>query len=202
MKAEKEWLSVLFNPQKKKKIILLFMLIIYSFLGCTVSRPLYPKEWSPIVKNAPLESYSGQYNVMLLNILGRESFKNKDLNNCLTEFWISDNQELMFRLKCKNDFDTIPQSSFALKLPDAKIVIKKKEDGILINFHYQSVAGDVLVGPRREYVFLSIAQDGSLVVKKGFWGYGLVMLLIPSGVNEFTWYRFFEDKVEIVKGKN
>jgi len=178
--------------------MLVFLVICLE--SCKAYRPDYPKEWSPIVKNPPLESFSGQYNVMLMSVLKSESCVKEYLNKCLTDFWITDKLELMFSIKCKGD--TLSGSDFSLKSPSYKIVIKKEKDGVLINYRDQHVhGGDVTLGPRGEYVFLTIAQDGSLVVKKGEWFYGLA-LFIPIAYDNYEWYRFLGDKVEIRNGKN
>jgi len=185
---------------RKTVMFLIVVFLVVGFESCGSGRPIYPKEWSPIVKNPPLQSFAGQYNVMLMRVLKSESYSKENLNNCMTDFWITDKLEVMFRSKCKGD--TLSRSDFSLISPSYKIVIKKEKDGVLINYQDQNVhGGDITLGPRGEYVFLTMAQDGSLVVKKGEWFYG-VALFIPVAYDNYEWYRFLGDKVEIRNGKN
>lgn len=178
----------------------MLVFLVSCFESCGAYRPAYPKEWAPIVKNPTLESFSGQYNVLLMSVLKSESYSKENLNKCLTDFWITDKLELMFRMKCKGD--SISRSDVSLKIPSTKkIVIKKEKDGVLINYHDSSVAGSFALGPIGNYVFLTMAQDGSLIVKKGEWFYG-VALFIPVAYDDYEWYRFLGDKVEIRTGKN
>lgn len=89
-----------------------------------------------------------------------------------------------------------------LQKPPGTITVKQKKDGMMIRYSQQAYAGDPLLGPRKTYVLLCRDASGGLVVRSGYWGYGLVMLIIPSGVNHYTWYRFTGSAVEVVGNRD
>jgi hypothetical protein len=167
-----------------------------------VSRPAYPKDWPPIVKNPSIESFSGEYNIMLMEVLGQQEIKiPKKSKDCLFDFSITNDLELMYGLKCKQNDKLKIFPKVQIKLADTKIVVKQKEDEIVINYHYKFAKGQDIVGPSNTYVLLSKASDGSLIVKQGYWTVGLAMFLIPVAGTEYKWYRFSGAKVDVRKGK-
>ena len=176
---------------------LFFVFIINSFMSCSVSKPAYPNDWAPIEEDRPLESYSGQYNALFLTVLGSDSYKQEYLNNCVVDFWISDKLELKFRLKCKDDIDSKNNPIFSLVNQNKKVEIKKEKSGILLN--YRDFKADAWgFESIREYVLLSKAKDGSLIIKKGTLSYGAIFWFIPAEwKEEYVWYRFTGNNVEI-----
>ena len=176
-------------------LILLF--IFNSFIGCSANKLPYPKDWPLIQEDISLESYSGQYNTLLLSILGNDSYKPEYLNNCVVDFWIVNNLELKFRLKCKGEIDSKNNSSFSLVNPNKKVEIKKEKNGILIN--YPDFKADAWgFESIREYILLSKAKDGSLIIKKETLTYGAIFWFIPAEwEKKCVFYRFLGDKVEI-----
>jgi len=120
-------LHVFLKFSKTNSVCLIFLVVVNSLISCSSSKPAFPKEWTPIEEDLPLESYSGQYNFLLLTILGSDFYKQDNVNNCLVDFWINDNLEFKFRLKCKDDIDSKNNTIFPLVNPNKKVEIKKEK---------------------------------------------------------------------------
>jgi len=190
-------LAVFLKLVRINSISLIFLFIINIFFSCSAYKSTYPEDWAPTEEDIPLESYSGQYNVLLLSLLRSDSYKQEYLNNCLVDFCINDNLEIKFRLKCKDDKYSKNNTIFSLVDPNKKVEIKKEKNGILIN--YRDFKGDAWgFESIREYVLLSKSKDGSLIIKKGKLSYGAIFWFIPAECKEeYVWYRFTGDAVEI-----
>jgi len=62
--------------------------------------------------------------------------------------------------------------------------IKQKREGIQINYKPRSNAGNLVPGYQREYLILSRARDGSLIVEKVGKVYGLAFMIFPVAFSE------------------
>lgn len=200
--------SAWLNKMIIRKALIPFLLILCnSLLSCVVSRPPYPKDWQPLIRNAPLESFSGQYHPTLIKIISRDTSSKTDIRNCKADFNINDDLAFKLITKCTDHSHNLIYSGnnddklLTENLNTTKISVRNKKKGILIKYKTPS-AGNPLVGFSKEYTLLSKSNDGSLIIKNGNWAYGLVFFIIPVGVNEYIWYRLHDNTVDIRKKEN
>ena len=195
---------LLFFVKHQKRIFfgLGFGMMLCVLSSCFVSRPAYPKTWPSITNEVAFLSNSGKYNIKLLSVLGNNDYMDSQFAECSTSFLVTEDNQLQFSIHCKDSIPKDQSFNFILEVPKIRIKVARKKAGLMLNYHDLQIAGDPLVGPRKYYFLFSLANDGSLIVKRGEWFYGMAMLLIPVAVNEYEWYRFTQDqKVEVVSGK-
>lgn len=73
-----------------------------------------------------------------------------------------------------------------------------KKKGLVLIYHPNNTAGSLMVGPDVTYCRMSMLTDGSMVMKKGNWFFGLVIFLIPTYGSEYKWVRITRDSISIV----
>jgi hypothetical protein len=112
----------------------------------------------------------------------------------MAELAINAGTDLKLLTICRPGTDTAAHPGAVRLQREEKIRIKNKRKGMLV-LHDTPVAGSPLLGPHRRYVYLSKASDGCLVVKKGEWAYGL-LLVVPFWYNQYNFFRICQDKFE------
>jgi hypothetical protein len=171
--------------------------VLSGFGACMSSRPPYPADWPARLEHTPPAAYSGNYSGTLIPHLNRQALPTEDSLHCSTDFQISPRLDIRYRLQCENHPDSLSHALLALNDPNARIKIREKRKGLLLLYKPLHTAGNPIAGIQREYILLSKATDGSLILKEGAWAYGLIFLIFPTGINEYAWYRIGERSVEM-----
>jgi hypothetical protein len=182
------------NLPSKAGPYLLYGLMLFLGLSCKVNRPQYPPQWAPLLQNTPAEAYSGIYPISLAHLLldKKPGFWAQD--TFISELTSSAGPDLKLRVMYRPGADTAAHLRPADQQGEEKFRVKNKRKGLLVLYD-NAIAGSPLLGPHRRYVQLSKASDGCLVVKKGEWAYGL-LLVVPFWYNVYDFYRICLDTVE------
>lgn len=191
---------------KRAGIFLFISLNFINITSCVISRPPFPRDWSPRIKNASVQSFSGEYHPAFMKIISRDSLGLFDDLNCTALFQIDDDLGFTINPQCTdysdNNVSVYRKSNddwlISGDLNARRISVRRKNKGILMRYH-SSVAGNPLAGFSKEYILLSRSNDGSLIIRDGYWAYGVVFFIIPIGINRYIWYRIRNDSAETVK---
>lgn len=176
----------------------LFVLLLFVSFSCISGKPTYPNLWSPRVLDVSNVDYSGRYNATLIQLLLGDPLSKIDSTGCPFHFIIN-SKEIKYRLACPNQTDSLSMAFVPIFNPDFTMTFKQKSEGLQIIFKPIQNAGNPVAGFQKEFVLLSKARVGSLIVEKVAKVYGLTFMIFPVAASEYFWYRFYVGKVEILE---
>ena len=185
MKRHNEAMTIMQLLDQSRIVVIICTLSMIS--SCVVQRPDYPAHWSKINRDSSTKALSGTYHDSLVSVLGYGNLS-EDTRSCKALLQIDDGLGFLLRKRCISGTDTLylpVRQSAAVKLK-----IKKRKGAIRVSYLPVSSAGNPIVGVNKSYVWLYTADDGSLIVRKGAYSYGLVFFLIPMVYNTYQWYQF------------
>ena len=172
------------------------LLLVLSLFSCATGQAKYPENWSTRLETAALD-YSGRYNAALLRLLNVQTLSKEYTTECLYDFIINVN-EIKYRPDCPQISKPNATEYLNLSSPDFKLKYEQKKEGLKITYQPLRNAGNPVAGYQKEYVILSKARDGSLIVEKVGKVYGLAFMIFPVAASEHLWYRFYDGKVEVL----
>lgn len=188
-----------FNVIPRAVFILHFVVFAIMLTSCYVRRPPYPSNWPVISKNQEPSAFNG-YFARGIDTLVEGGFI-KTSTESRDSLYLQVKEDLTIWLASKDS--SIGHPSSIKKYPSAtnsqRVTIRKVPQGLLLRYHLNNTAGSMLLGPDRIYSRLSMLSDGSLLIKKGEWYAGLVMLIFPVYGTEYQWIRVTSSKIEMIE---
>ncbi len=172
-------------------------LVIFSLLSCFTGRPDYPSNWASRLQSPSTADYSGEYNESLLHLLKVSPINLLGTGECTYDY-IIDVTGIKYRPACPSDCDSKSFEYQAITSPDYHLVYRQKKQGLQIIYKPRFKADNPVAGYQREYLILSNAADGSLIVEKVGKVYGLAFMIFPVAASEHLWYRFYDGKIEFL----
>lgn len=171
------------------------LLLVLSLFSCATGQAKYPQNWSPRVETAATD-YSGRYNAALIRLLNVQTLTTGDTTECLYDFIINA-REIKYRPDCPHQNESLYTGYMPLTNADYNLKLEQKKEGLKITYQPLKNAGNPVAGYQKEYVLLSRAMDGSLIVEKVGKVYGLAFMIFPVAASEHLWYRFYDGKVDV-----
>lgn len=171
------------------------LLLVLGLFSCATGQAKYPQNWSPRVETA-VTDYSGRYNAALIRLLNVQTLTTGDTTECLYDFIINA-REIKYRPDCPHQNEFLSSGYMSLTSANYNLKLEQKKEGLKITYQPLKNAGNPIAGYQKEYVLLSKARDGSLIVEKVGKVYGLAFMIFPVAASEHLWYRFYDGEVEV-----
>lgn len=178
------------------------LVILVTLSGCMVEREPRPDYWPPLVLENTFTVWDEHIPHESVKQLS-DIFNSPDLIDYRSRGYtprLIVNIDYPAGLYLVNDslrdtvmvWNTVQKKNFPWDKKLRKITVQADDFCIKLfpKYIYESKGGDPLLGFTRESVFIYRDTLGALQIQKRWWAAGLMFMLIPTYMQEHTWYRY------------